>query len=178
MNVNSLSIASVLLCSFPTLTFADSIYQTQLKQFTEQREKALASAAQPINKKYQESLQDLLLRASRSNDTEAVAAIADALKALGTPDDTKKTPGLSPDAKRYAGRWTITFASGAVACQRTLNADGTVIPSPATSWEISDNKLKIHMDAGKIDTFDLPLRGDKLNGVSWDGIPIILKKAK
>ena len=176
MNVNTLSIACVMLCSLSTLTFADSIYQTQLKQLTEQRDKALASAAQPINKKYQESLQDLLLRASRSNDTEAVAVIADALKALGTPADTKKTPALPPEAKRYVGRWTITFENGTVIGPRTLNADGTAIP-PAT-WEISDNKLKVHMDGGKVDTFNLPLRGDKLNGVGHDGTPIILKKAR
>jgi hypothetical protein len=95
MNAKTASIACVALCSLPLLTFAQSLYQTQLKQLTEQRDKALAAAAQPINKKYQESLEQLLLRASRSNDAEAVAAIADAFKALGAKPESEPSGGLA-----------------------------------------------------------------------------------
>jgi hypothetical protein len=85
----------------------------------------------------------------------------------------------SPEAakKRYVGRWNVCFENGTVISPRTLNADGTSIPS--ATWEISDNKLKVHFDNGGMDTFDLPLRGDKLTGVGQDGrTRLILKKVK
>jgi hypothetical protein len=166
----------------PTILFAQSSYERELKQLGEQRDKALAAAAQPINRNYQAALQNLLLRASQNKDVAAVSAIADALKAIAVATETPAaaTASMPSDTRQYEGTWRIATASGRFIGFRTLNPDGTALDgaTPGSSWKIVGNKLNIIKRNGGIDSFDLPLHGDKLNGQGDDKNRLTLTKVK
>ena len=70
------SIFTVLLlaCIASTLR-AESPFERELKQLREQRDKTVAAAVEPINRKYQVSLDQLLRRATQGNDLQAAMKI-------------------------------------------------------------------------------------------------------
>ena len=70
------SIFTVLLlaCIASTL-LAESPFERELKQLREQRDKTVAAAVEPINRKYQVSLDQLLRRATQGNDLQAAMKI-------------------------------------------------------------------------------------------------------
>ena len=90
--MNHAHIFCIILACLPTTVYAESIYERDLKQLTEKRDKDLASAAQQINHSYQSELEKLLPRATQSKDVQAITAIAEALKAIGV---TAKTPAIT-----------------------------------------------------------------------------------
>ena len=61
---------------------AQAPYERELKQLTEQRDRALAAATEPINRRYQVALEELLQRASRNKDLETSLKITESLKQL------------------------------------------------------------------------------------------------
>lgn len=54
---------------------AETAVQRTLKQFQKKREADLAAAAEPINRRYKEALQQLLRSSTQSNDLEGAVAI-------------------------------------------------------------------------------------------------------
>jgi hypothetical protein len=94
--MNHVPIACLFLSLLSTPLLAESPYERELKQLTEQRDRALASAAQPINRNYKTSLEQLLLRATQNKDLEANTKIVEALKSIGAAADVPATPASSP----------------------------------------------------------------------------------
>lgn len=76
---------SLCLAGFTSSHGAESFYDRELQQLTEQHDKALAAAAAPINRNYQTALEQLLVRTTRNKDLEASAKVVAALRAIGAP---------------------------------------------------------------------------------------------
>ena len=73
------SIIALVLLSFSTSSFADSPLERELSRLKEQREKALSTAAEPINRRYRDELQKLLRQASDAKDATSAALIVEAM---------------------------------------------------------------------------------------------------
>ena len=90
-------ILSVLLVQAVTATLlAESPIEREFKQLREQRDKTIAAAIDPINRKYQVSLDQLLRRATQTNDLETALKIkqemgASAITATTTPTAKSET---------------------------------------------------------------------------------------
>ena len=74
----------VLLFSTGTLC-AQTAAARELMQAQEQRDKALAAAAEPINRRYQASLEALVRRATQAGDLTTSIKIREELEKLGAP---------------------------------------------------------------------------------------------
>ena len=61
---------------------ADSASERELTQAREQRDKAVAFAVEPINRRYQATLEQLLRKATQANDLETAVKIQNELKTL------------------------------------------------------------------------------------------------
>ena len=80
---------SVLLIGFAvTILRAETPAERELKLLQDQRDKAIAIASEPINRKYQAALEQLLRRATQSNDLETALKIK---QELGTPATSAAT---------------------------------------------------------------------------------------
>ena len=75
---------------------AESTFEREFKQLREQRDKAMAAAADPINRRYQAALEQLLRRATQGNDLETALKLK---QEIGTP-----TPAGTPSAPPTTGR--------------------------------------------------------------------------
>ncbi len=99
--MNTTIIPTVVLALFATpILAAESAFERDLKQLTEQREKALAAAVDPINRRYQTSLEQLLQRATQAKDLDAAVKIRETLangSGSAVPGDNSK-PKLSKAA--------------------------------------------------------------------------------
>ena len=112
---------------------AESSYERDFKQLKQQRDKALATAAEPIDRRYKDSLEQLLRRATQSNDLAAAVTIKQELDKLG---GTAVLPAAAqPNSK-------ITFAGSVWAWTTketlTVNSDGTATverPDGKLTWQ-------------------------------------------
>ncbi|QIF03228.1 hypothetical protein [Roseimicrobium sp. ORNL1] len=75
------SVTVLILASLAT-SFAESPMERELSRLKEQREKALTTAAEPINRRYRDELQKLLRQASDDKDATAAALV---IQAMNTP---------------------------------------------------------------------------------------------
>ena len=82
-------VATLIVASIPCL-HAESLFERELKQLRDQRDKAVAAAAEPINRRYQASLEQLLRRATQGNDLETALKIK---QEMGNPAAT--TPAIA-----------------------------------------------------------------------------------
>jgi hypothetical protein len=90
---------------------AESPYERDMNQLKEQRDKAVAAATIPINRRYKESLEDLLRRATQANDLDAANKIKDEMKQLGfdtaaTATSVSSTPNFVDKLTKQAWTWT------------------------------------------------------------------------
>ena len=93
-------ITLILLTAFATSRlFAESPMERELKLLQEQRDKAIASASEPINRKFQASLEQLLHRAMQTNDLDGALKIKQQM-GTGTPA-TALVPAKVPTHVRY-----------------------------------------------------------------------------
>lgn len=76
------SIAFTALILSTSALYAQSQFDRELSQLREQRDKAIATAADPINRRYQTSLEQLLRKATQSNDLESAVKIQNELKGI------------------------------------------------------------------------------------------------
>src|ERR1700744_1129807 len=83
------------LISIAPLVFAGSEYDRQLAELTAERDKAISEANEPINRRYQAALQDLLRKATMSNDLDAAVKIKAALASADA-----NAPGA-----KFRGHW-------------------------------------------------------------------------
>ena len=109
---------------------AQSDTAREFKQQQEERDKALAAAAAPINQRYAAVLEQLLKRATQANDLDTAVKIRAELQKLGvTSPTTGATAGAagSDEAKRAALRAKLRDSKWKMNDGKTfaLNADGT-----------------------------------------------------
>src|SRR5687767_4176870 len=94
---------------------AQSPYERDLTEIQVQRDKAIVSALEPINRRYLESLEQLLRRATQGNDPDAANKIKLALTEAGVTPPKQVADSL-------IGKWI--FRSDAWSGTREFKADG------------------------------------------------------
>jgi len=77
----------------PPALLAETPYEHDLKLLKEQRDRAVATAVEPINRRYKESLEQLLKRATQGNDLDTALKVK---TELGTAPAVPAAP--KPDA--------------------------------------------------------------------------------
>ena len=136
--------------------FAESQAERDLKQLTDQRDKAVAAATEPINRRYKTSLEQLLQRAIQSKDLDAAVKIREA---LGQP------AGLVPDTAKPK----ITKAA------QTRRLDKSAWRETGNAW-VSDlrfqgDKMIILPRNGGTTPVDFRVGNDGTINFTWDGKP-------
>ena len=114
--------------------FGDPPAEQELARLTEQHDKALAAATDPINQLYRSALDQLLQKANESNDTELAAKIKDAITRIQSGAKPQKgKPATAEELTAYlAGTvWSISDErpDGKVLYTLTFLKGGTMIHS-------------------------------------------------
>ena len=102
---------------------AESPYERDLNQLKGQRDKALTAATDPINRRYKESLDDLLRRATQASDLDAATKIKEEINQLGIASPVSIS---SFTEKLLKQAWTWTSSPGSRA-KLEFTRDGNVI---------------------------------------------------
>ncbi len=156
------------LLTFPVEVLrAGTPLEQELKALQQQREKAEAAAIDPIERRYQESLEQMLRRALQAKDLEGSVKIQEAISIL--PKEA---------AKQLAGTWTLLASTGYTATL-TFRADGTGSHASGEKfpWRISGAMVFIGLDDSKADKFYLPIRNGQMKGINvWGNELTITKK--
>ena len=147
----------------------ESQFVTELSRLAEQRDKAIATATEPIQKKYVDLAQQLLIRATKAGDYDAVLKIKAALET-----EVSKSPpqGVPSDAKQFKGKWYKVYIGKPTSWSAAKNkcqankGQLAVIPDEAT-WTF------IKQLSGDLDLW-LGATDEKVEGVwTWvDGTPL------
>ncbi len=101
-------VLAMILCVSGFALSADNDMERELKQLKEQRTKAAAAAMEPINRRYQTALEQLLRRATQANDLDLALKIKGEIQTLAS--EAAAPPAidftLTPIEKAVAGtRW-------------------------------------------------------------------------
>jgi len=154
----------ILACWFLTplpFTFAGSDYDRQIAELTAQREKAISEATEPINRRYQTSLEQLLRKATQANDLDAAVKIKNAIAAA------------DPPGSRFHGWWATESKSSRLQFTAGGNFQehwkGTIQEG---RWQpASGPEVKVTMKSGTVREYRLSDDGrtvKRLNdGVTW-----------
>lgn len=78
----------LILISAASSAFAETVAARELQQVQEQRQKAVVAAVDPITRRYQTSLEQLLRRATLANDLDTALKIKTELETLGAASPT------------------------------------------------------------------------------------------
>lgn len=155
----------VLLFSASPILAGTSV-EEELKQLQQQREKAVAAAMEPIERKYQEALEQMLRRALQSQDMESATKVQGLLASL---------PKVA--ARQLAGTWTMVASTGFKA-EITFKEDGSASYSGVGKipWRISDGVLLLGSKKMEEDRFLLPVKDGVLRGNNIHGNTLTLTK--
>jgi hypothetical protein len=167
ISLSSVSLISCLLMLSLETVRAGTPVEQELKLLQQQREKAVASVIDPIERRYQESLEQMLRRALQAKDLEGSVKIQEAISLL--PKEA---------AKQLAGTWTLLASTGYTATL-TFRADGTGNHASGEkfTWRISGAMVFIGIDDSKADKFYLPIRNGQMKGINvWGNELTITKK--
>jgi len=121
--------------------FAESSFERELSQLGAQREREIATASEPINRRYKESLETLLRRATQANDLDTALKIREAIAAVGSGPPVVSPPAPTTNSasskveltkrgleKRLEKTAWATDSNNW--CKRLLIEDGKVIHNP------------------------------------------------
>ena len=131
-------ITLILLTLSAARLLAESLMERELKLLQEQREKALASVSEPINRKYQASLEQLLRRAMQTNDLDGAVKIKQEM-AVGTPS-TPATLAAPAKASKHV-RYRYEFAAQPSTFQEAVEiakAAGGIVAMAKSSDEMKE----------------------------------------
>lgn len=133
------------LCFVPLSLYSESQSERELAQLREQRDKAIAAAVDPINRRYHASLDQLLRKATQSNDLEAAVKIQNELKGI-------QPTSLLLDLRASIEGTQWTWERPGVRESMTLRKDGVVQHDFFTGkWEIIGPR-SVRIYASKSDT--------------------------
>ena len=158
---------------------AQSQFTNELDRLTTQRDKALAEATAPIQKKFEELSGQLLKRATKAGDLDAAIKIKTAMQAASGQREI--IPELQTFEKQLAGKWDCKSSSGWWGAF-TFKEDGTFIVSQNGvdidngKWRKTGNTLKVIKQNGTTDIYELPIQGGKLVGKSHTNNTLNLSK--
>lgn len=163
MRYPSLAVAIAATASFSASLHAQSPYLREFTQIQEQRDKAITAAIEPVNRRYQASLEQLMRKATQANDLDTANRIKQSLTTTTT------TSGASVATDSFLGKWV--FRTGGWSDNRELKADGWVIckVDGLAKWAVSGTELKIDFPNGHWVVFTLPVRNGKLSGKTSKG---------
>ena len=140
---------------------AESQFERELKQISEQRNAAIVTAFEPINRRYQASLEQLLKRATQANDLDAAIKIRDALFRAPATTATNQTKA-NLIALLTNGRWewfsSAEFTGNAF--HISFAADNRCSIEPGiqflTKWEaVNAKQVRIYRTDGNYYVFDI-----------------------
>ena len=164
---------------------ADTQYERDFKQLTEQHDRELAAAAEPVNRRYQASLEQLLRRATQGNDAGTAEKIREELKPLGG-GGTPVAPPSSKLSKRditkqIVGSWAWSGEDKSVpGVWILIRADGTAsLGNKPITWKIGSDGVATLTTAQKATakiTFDSEMKS--FSGTGFSGVPITGTKIK
>ena len=155
---------------------AASEYERELERLTQERDKALAAAAEPIQRRYKAALEPLLRKATQANDLEMALRIKQALEAASArPSET------APRSKsEFTGPWNFENLTDGHKATLDINADGTFSDGgkPLGRWETKGKQLILLYNnrGGHTDRFDLPVRSGKLEGKNSIGHGLVMER--
>lgn len=163
---NMKSLIRTTLLTLAALTAIRATAQTdvarELNRLEDDREKAIAAAVEPINRRYHQSLETLLRRATQSGD-------------LDTANKIKKTMETLPQdaSKQLVGEWALRASTG-YAADVTFRSDGTGTHSKGGRFQWRIEGTTLH--AGESDVYYLPIKDGKLKGMNKIGNQLTLSK--
>jgi hypothetical protein len=156
--------------------FAASETQREFDRLTQEREKALAAAAEPINRRFVAALEPLLKKATQANDLETALTIKQSIERISA-----QLPNSGSRANsEVVGSWHFENLADGNKGTWEINADGT-FGSPGNrlgTWEVKSRQLifKWENRPGHFDRYDLPVRGGVLKGTNTPGQKITLTR--
>jgi hypothetical protein len=141
-------------------SYAESANEIELKQVLEQRDKAIAAAVEPINRRTRESLEKLLRKATQANDLDAAVKIQKAIKDLAPPPVSNNALKRIMTGGSWSW-WTKADFEGTPEVQIQFLDGGKCKAVPwegSLSWDIlSPNQLKVAVDKERYWVFDMDM---------------------
>lgn len=157
-----------------TSLFAASPLERELAQLREQRDKAIAAATEPINRRYQASLEQLLRRATQANDLDTANKIkAEMTGGVGDPQAaTQFAGGPRNIEKTLPGQWNWEGTNhktwGTFIQNGEFRMDGVT-----HEWKVSSNGTVTVSRPDKTKaTFRLSSDLKTFTGTNFDGQPL------
>ena len=136
-------------------------------QLTLNRDKALANAAEPINRLYQSALESLQKRATLANDLDAAVRIKQALDKLFVKAE-------------IVGTWNFFNHTDEVKAVVEFRANNTFFWNGVQvgMWDTDGNQLIITHEhrGGHRDFYNLPVRDGKLDGKNTPGHKVTITR--
>ena len=143
----------------------DLPFVKELEQLQKQRDKDIAAAIEPINRRYQASLEQLSRKATQANALDAALKIRQASEQI-----SNRFPQAA--GTEIVGVWVITTLGNGWAKDMEFKADGTLVASwggLGGTWEMTDKELKFTFTEGKetvqTNVFKLPIKDGQLFGI-------------
>ncbi len=161
------------LLSTAVLVSAESSYDRELGQLKEQRDAAKAAVVEPIERRYQASLEQLLKRATQGGDLEAALNVKEELMKFPGANDPRNTP------LELIGSWDLIDEPTNLHFPREFKPNGKLVcvTPPGIKWTINGNKLILtYADPSIVDTFDLPIKNHQMVGTNKAKHPLTLVK--
>jgi hypothetical protein len=143
---------------------ADAAFEKERQQLRAQRDAAVKTATEPIDRGYQASLEQLLRKAMQGNDLDAAVKIRRDLAALkvGKPEQELE--------KDLAGKWRVRNTRNGWSDEWTIRADGTIVATGETQrWNVEGAKLMVTHGKGASTEWDLPVQSGRLKGRDGKG---------
>ena len=141
--------------------------EREFDRLTQERDKALASAAEPINRRYQSALDALLKKATQANDLSTALKIKEATDRLATviPNASSR-----PNSE-LLGTWRVHNLATGVKATYDINPDNTFNTNGRRTgtWEVKKGQLILHYEPRGFERYDLPAQSGKLKGINDAG---------
>ena len=148
--------AIIVSLALPSLHAASDAAQ-EFERLTAERDKALAAAAEPIYRRYQTDLEELLRRATEADDFAMILRIKKELKSISTKAE-------------MVGAWNFINHTDGVKAVVEFNPDNTFLwnGKKVGTWEVNEKQVVIthHNRGGHQDYYNLPVRDGKLDGTN------------
>ncbi len=161
--------------SATTRLFAESPFESELAALKDQRDKALAAAAEPINRRYQAALEPLLRRATQANDLTAAVKIKAELGG-SIPDPTpsnKFDASIQTVLKTLPGQWN--WQGTKLKDWGTFSADARVFKMGPVKHEVkvtAGGTVTVIRPDNKKATIHLSPDMQSFTGTNFDGEPV------
>ncbi len=147
-------LALLFVAIFASTLRAETPMEREFKQVREQRDKAIAAAVDPINRRYQASLEQLLRRATQASDLETALKIK---KEMGTAAAAAKPESPAAGAKTpeeieaylTTNVWMMTKDKKPMG-ELKFNAGGSAYWGKKRTWAVT-SKGKVTLDNSELD---------------------------